>query len=410
MLTPEVRKRFFRVIVTIIAWLTVLLLMPYLRHTVYVFHHTAPFRGEYWHNPYQDLTDTLIKANFHAHNRVWGGLTWGVNSARDVTSAYTARGYLLPLLSNYHSIAPPGVFPSEAIYIPAYEHGVNFTKVHCLCIGASRVRMPEFPWHISLYMTQYMIDRLNQNCRMIALAHPGRRNNLQPEDVALLSGYHLIELNYTHAMETGYWDAALSAGRPVWIIGTDDTHDLDHWHTFMKWTMIYAAGTDSAAVYDALTAGSHYAVVSYDGQCEDNQLRSVVIRNDTLTIALRDKFNRLDLYGQNGRLLHQVSGDSMVAYVVSTSDTYVRAEVHHDHCVMYLNPVVRVEGISPKWNSAEAPPQDSLKTWAWRGMVLILIVAGLWMWRKLMRRPVAMPGSGDRQTAASIVNQKDNGS
>ena len=39
-----------------------------------------PFTGNLWYNPYENLKDSWLKANFHAHSKSWLGMTHGNRS------------------------------------------------------------------------------------------------------------------------------------------------------------------------------------------------------------------------------------------------------------------------------------------------------------------------------------------
>jgi hypothetical protein len=375
-----------RTFYTIIAVLSVLLLSPYLRYTAYHPSVNKPFEGNAWYNPYSNVQGMLLKANFHAHSKSWWGITWGENSAEELIEAYAAKDYQLPAISNYHKIADKSLYDASLVYLPVYEHGLNWRKVHCLCIGASRVSYLDYPIHFMKDHTIAVLQSLHPHCDLVAMAHPGARNAYVPSDMPSFSAMQLMEVGNTQGVLTSYWDAMLSAGQPVWVMANDDTHDLLDGEAFMRWNMIYAEYKTDEAVVSAMQKGDHYAVASYDGLCEENRLSRCEIINDTLFISTIDTFNRLDFIGQNGRHMHSDIKDSRAAYVLQPEDTYVRVEIHHDHCVMYLNPVIRYDGVNEPYRQKAVAKVNGLKTWIGRLIVVVVIVGiAMFWWIKFHR-------------------------
>ena len=77
------------------------------------------------------------------------------------------------------------------------------------------------------------------------------------ETKEVIVGYDLIEVVNGPFAAEDVWDAALSAGHPVWAVANDDTHDLTDSHrTAAGWNMIDAATSSTADVVDALEAAA----------------------------------------------------------------------------------------------------------------------------------------------------------
>jgi len=375
-----------KVLISLVSLIAIVLLLPYLRYTAYLDPVSTRFAGPNWYNPYRDIHDPLVKANFHAHSRSWGGWTWGEDTAGEVISAYADKGYLVPALSNYQRISPRSLYSAPLIYVPVYEHGFNLRKVHCLCIGANAVSSPDYPWHFSIAQTRETIQRLQARCRLIALAHPGARQAHTPGDMTQLPALDLMEVINTMGARTAYWDSTLSAGNPIWLLANDDTHDLSGPETFMRWNMIYAASPSTENVLESLQHGNHYGVLRYHGTCEDNRLTEFSVHHDTLQIALRDTFNRLDLIGQDGNHVFGIARSNRAQYILSAEDTYIRAEVHQDHCVLYLNPVIRYDQIPPG-TERRSMQIDTVRTWFGKSLVICAIVAVIWFWFRRIKQP-----------------------
>lgn len=373
-------------LITLLAGMMIIVLVPYLRTVIYLSPESKVFTGTEWYVPYTDVTDSLLRANFHAHSRSWAGLTWGENTASEVIAAYAEKGYQIPALSNYHKIADSSLYAPPLIYLPVYEHGFNVKKVHCLCIGAHEVSFWEYPWHLTLHHTRHIIADLRKHCDLVALAHPGARQAHGPEELQALTGLQLMEVANTQGARTGFWDSMLSNGQVVWFLANDDTHALHDGEAFMRWNMIYVDTPSAETAIASLRRGNHYGILSYDGACEDNRLTAFKIQADTLHISTRDTFNRIDFIGQDGVHLRSSSRDTNSYYVLRKTDTYVRAEVHQDHCVLYLNPVVRYDGSHLPYDTALTPMRDEFRTWLWRCVFLLILVSVIYTWLRLIRR------------------------
>jgi hypothetical protein len=379
-----------RIAILVPAMFLIAILVPYLKTTLYTFPEARQFAGPHWYNPYAGLGDTLLRANFHAHSRCWWDLTHGEDTEEELVSAYRKTGYHIPGISNYQSIST--YHADDPFYISVYEHGVNAHKIHALVLGADRVSTTNFPLHFSAHQTQQMLDAAGDAGSLVALAHPvmGR---LSMTDMRRLSGYELMEVGNTLGMSLAHWDAGLSAGRPVWILCNDDTHSLESEEAFIKWNMIYADQPTGPSALDALRAGRHYGVESYDTQCDPNRLLSVTVQGDSLTILVDRPVNQLNLYGQGG--VRRVNGvrTNTISYLISEDDTYLRTEVHQDHCVWYLNPVVRTgtPGMMPVMPEVKI---DVVLTWVVRSGVGLLILSVLVVSWQLTRAGSARVQSG----------------
>jgi hypothetical protein len=195
----------------------------------------------------------------------------------------------------------------------------------------------------------------------------------------------MMEVANTQGARTAYWDATLSDGNAVWFLANDDTHDLNDGEAFMRWNMIYAATPDTEAAIRALKHGNHYGVLSYDGLCEENRLTAFKINGDTLTVSLKDTFNRIDFIGQHGTGMQSIGFDTTASYVLRETDTYIRVEVHHDHCVMFLNPIIRYDGDILPHEQTVSPGVNPSRTWVGRLLVLLIIGLLLYGWRLTMK-------------------------
>ena len=78
--------------------------------------------------------------------------------------------------------------------------------------------------------------------------------------------------------------------------------------TFIKWNMIFADSPDAASAIEAMRSGVPIMELNPTfGDCENYTFRRFDISGDTLHIRISDQVNRIDLYGQGGILVKQVS-------------------------------------------------------------------------------------------------------
>src|SRR5262245_4241343 len=295
----QFRSMFLKRTAAVVASLAVIVLLPYLRGPVYRFPNASPFVGSTLLNPYAELGADWQRANLHAHGRAWSGLTNGrLQSDEEIVRAYRSFGYSVAGVSDYHHIAAH----EGVATLPIYEHGYNIGKRHQLAIGARRVVWFDFPLGQTLSHQQFVIDRVASSADLVALTHPSSRDAYTPANLAKLTGYQLIEVVNGPFRFEETWDAALSAGRLVWGIGNDDTHDLDDpRRTAMAWTMINASTNTLPDIVEALRSGRAYAVSRTNeiASAVETVLDGVTVSDRTMTVSCVGEPSTFLFVGQN---------------------------------------------------------------------------------------------------------------
>ncbi|MGE3957472.1 MAG: hypothetical protein AB7H96_12200 [Vicinamibacterales bacterium] len=364
----------------------VLALLPYAWGPIYTFPDPAPFTGTQFWNPYATLHGTWQRANLHAHGRAWGGLTSGVQSDHEVVARYHALGYAVAGVSNYQSIAAQHGVET----LPLYEHGFNAAKNHQLAIGARAVDWFDFPLWQTLSNKQYVIDRVRARAELVSLNHPSSRGAYDVSALHALTGYQLIEIANGPFTAEDVWDASLSAGRAVWAVGNDDTHDLrDERRTAAAWNMIDAPSASTEDIVSALRSGRSYAVLRTGPLPAMNAttLDSVQVSGDRLRVAIAGAPSRIAFISRDGAVRQAVDGVTMAEYTLQPGDPYVRTVVTTPDAVLYLNPVIR-------WDGRRIPEPravvNTVATWLQRGAIVALCALALmkWGWRRA-------PGAAD---------------
>jgi hypothetical protein len=366
-------------------------LVPYLACPVYRFPGPRPFSGAQFYNPYAGPGLVWRTANLHAHGRVWGGLTDGRQADSEIVAHYRALGYDVADVSNYQFIDRS--LDHDRTIIPTYEHGYNLLKAHFLVLGARSVDWFDFPYGQTREQKQYVIDRLKSSGTLVVLAHPSLRNAETVEDLRYVTHYDLLEVLNHFTVSDRQWDAALSSGHPVWAVGDDDTHNVeDPGQTGAMWTMIASQDRDRDSVLSALRVGRTIAVAGQGGK-SDAHVDSVVVHRDKdgddwLSVGVDGPVKSISFVGQNGRVLQRTYAGASASYRILPSDPYVRTVIVTPRTTLYLNPVVRYDGIQL------SPPVavfDGTATWERRGG--LLVGAALLAWLAMMVTRLRIMGS-----------------
>jgi hypothetical protein len=337
--------------------LTIVLALPYACAPAYRFEAPRAFVGSHFYNPYASASHTWRRANLHAHGESWLGLTSSQQTDVEVAEAYRAHRYSVAVISDYQKIATePGTST-----VPAYEHGYNFGKHHQLALGASRVSWFDFPVWQGVDQKQYVIDQVKKTAALVAIAHPSSLSgySYSDDDLRQLTGYQLIEVINGRFTAESLWDAALSAGHPVWAIGNDDTHDITDPNRFtIAWNTIDALSNASADILAALQAGRTYATlrIGDPSPAADLTLSSTDIHDGVFSVEVAGPPARFSFIGQNGQVKKVVRDAGRASYTFINSDSYIRTVVETPARILYLNPVVRYDGAALPWPSPTIDP------------------------------------------------------
>jgi hypothetical protein len=204
------------------------------------------------------------------------------------------------------------------------------------------------------------------------------------EDLAQLTNYQFVEVLNHYRISDEYWDAALSAGRLVYGIGNDDTHDINNEPTFRMWTEVFAESPTKDGILDAMVKGCSYMVHSYNGGC-DGFFNNLITSSDTIEYWFSGKIDSVEVWGPNHTLLAKrqltmlniedsLTGFKHGNYILPENLGYARIVGKSDKCALYLNPIVR--SVNGKTSGVErlVPEIDVLKTWFYRLCVLLIEV------------------------------------
>jgi hypothetical protein len=360
----------------------------------YAFPKPQPFTGDQWYQPYAGHHGGGLVANFHAHARVWGGLTFGEVSREELYAMYAERGYDVIGISDYMSIAPKQA--EDALYLSAYEHGYTIGRHHQTVIGAERVDWFDYPFGGSVRHKQHVIDELRPDAAFLILNHLGKAGAYSLEDLATLTGYDAIEVSSKYGVSQAWWDAALSAGRPIWGTASDDGHTQrsKRSHLGIGAIVIHAEARTPEAVLRALRGGRFHALRMRRNEAPIALLRSE-IEDGALVVRVGERADAIRFIGAHGALRHEAHGVDEARHRPSADDPYLRVEVDAHGAQLFLNPVLRWDGVALPAPRAEPLP---LPTWALRafGALLLALVVRFSVWFARVGRGTARSPGPER--------------
>jgi len=381
----KIMKWFLKGILWFLGILLLLEMILYFLAPVYDFREPQPFSGNRWYNPYHDIdTGHWRKANFHFHTKRWAGITSGKGTEQECYDQYNRLGYAVSALSHYQHITDFG--KDSPGYIPVYEHGFGIRKKHQLLIGAKKVLWLDYSLVQNKNHKQHIINRLRPDNEIVALAHPDWENGYSTEDMRYLSNYDLIEVLNNNWRSFPQWDAALSAGRPVFILGNDDGHDIfDPYVVGRRCTFINSSTRNTEELIQNLKSGNAFGADIYmreEEPFEEKEVRAkmvpqitdIFLRNDTLHVGTDTVAMKFTFIGQGGKAKKVQYLTDNAWYVLQPEDTYIRTNIvflsryKHPGTEFYLNPVFRYDGNPPVNNLTARINWE--RTWIFRVMTL----------------------------------------
>lgn len=352
------------IIFIILKWILIVLfslvIFFYITCPIYEFPEPEHFAGSSLYNPYREFdTAELRKSNFQVQSYSWFGLTDGRrNKNNEIFNRYESLDYDIISISDYMKINR--YYEGKPGYLPVYEHGYSIFKYHQILIGASRVTLRDYPLFQNRHHKQHIINMLKRDADLVYIAHPKLRSAYSLDDMRCLTGYDGIEVLNHMRMSGEHWDAALSAGRYVTILGNDDSHDIDNpLEVGHRCTYIISTELDEDTIVEALKNGNHYAADIYNPVGESFKMKilksglipkvtAVTAHNDTIWVQVTDTAIEFRFIGQMGKIMERVTLTDKAFYLFKPGDTYIRTEIlFPDKTILMLNPVVRYDGKRP---------------------------------------------------------------
>lgn len=382
-------KRITKGILLFVAGFVLLnLFLSFVLVPVYDFPEPKPFSGGKWFNPYAGLDSSQWKkANFQVQSDCWGYFANGMhNTPQDVFDLYNSLNYDIITISDYMSI---NRFETEKHpLISIYEHGYGIQKTHQLNIGTDEVLILDYPLFQTRNTKQHILSKLNASGKLVTVAHPGLRSAYSHEDLAHLTHYQCLEVLNNLQESLSHWDAALSAGKPIFIMANDDAHDLRNQYDYGKMlTALNLSEISEDNVVEAFRNGRSYGLKLFSPDADGHdykrdrfkdvpELLSMEIQGEEVIVTMDRPLSTARLIGENGKELNSFTPSSPtkeIRFKLDLNQPYVRIEVDVDpgH-TFYTNPIFQTtDGKLPSEKFAEI---NWLKTVLYRGAALAILV------------------------------------
>ncbi|MEZ5199137.1 MAG: hypothetical protein R2764_22975 [Bacteroidales bacterium] len=399
----RILKYLLKTILIIIFLLLLLISVKYISCPVYDFPAARAFSGDTIFNPYESM-DSLSwkKANFQVQSYAWSGLTSGRGNTNEaIYKVYKSLGYDIIATSDYQKINK--FREGDSSYIPVYEHGYGIFKNHQVLLGANKVLWKDYPFFQTIHNKQHILQLLKKSNELVYIAHPKLRNGYSVEDMKVLSLYDGIEVlnNYRTSLE--HWDAALSSGIYVTLLGNDDAHDISNPNEIgHHCTFINSPTVNRGDIMASLKLGNSFGAKIYrpDGESFEEKInrtkilpviKDVSIVQDTIFVRIDSTAWEIRFIGQEGKLSKAITNSNKALCFFSNSDTYIRIEIEfYDRTIYYLNPISRSSGSLP--NARINPEINLYKTWVLRivgSSTIIFIVVNIFYFRKRHKSKLA---------------------
>lgn len=355
---------------------------------VYSFTGATSFAGDSIYNPYAlSVSGNWEKCNFHSHAHCWKGFTSGTGTASDVLRAYSKLGYNIYAVSDYQYIDTTD--RSSPNYVSSYEHGYNILKSHQLVLGADAVCWKDYLLPQTLNNKQDVLNHISATApnALLIINHPLDRNGYRSSDFMHLTRYSCMEVLNPSCNSSLLWDAALSAGKPIFIIGDDDCHNvLDTNKVGKICTWINVPEINKNNILQAIKTGSSYAMTIGKNLMQSERqgysdsmpmLKNFTVTTDTIHVKFSLPAKDIIISGENGRLLYKVSDNDSVSFKLGKQEPYARiTAVYNKGTQLLLNPVFRYK-TSPLYQSTASINSTQTSLLRTAGVIAMLVWFGL---------------------------------
>ena len=329
----------------------VLITDQYLFCPVYTFTNQGKFYGDSIYNPYSNTNNlNWIQCNFHAHATCWAGITNGEGTANDIHQRYKILGYGVHAVSDYQYIDTNEHTSSN--YISSYEHGYNLLKNHQLVLGAAKVCWKDYLLPQSINNKQHIINCLDKSdaSGLIVINHPMVRGAYSAHDFTKLTGFRCMEVLNPACNSVDFWDAALTAGHPVFIVGDDDVHNIKDTNKVGNiCTWINAPALNTYNIINALKQGKSYGMIIGGSLAEEVRagkhnnipaLKKINIHQDSVTANFTMQAEKITVSTENGRVLYEAASSDSISFYFDKTLPYARITASFSGGTkIYLNPI-----------------------------------------------------------------------
>ena len=282
------------------------------------------------------------KGNIHTHTTE----SDGDEDPHKVTSWYRRHGYDFLVLSDHNHLTlldyssgrrrfrKPLMVPGEEVSVRI--HG-GATPVHINGVGISRIVEPIDADDV-VSTLQANVDAIIQAGGIASINHPNFQWAFDHHAISQVEGASLLEVFNGHPGANLFgspdrpsceeiWDGVLSAGRVIFGVATDDSHNYHDFAPWMSnpgrgWVMVEAEELTQDAIVDGLASGRFYAstgVTLTRLECSAEGISLEIEQDRDLIYATR-------FTGKDGVLLSEVTGLT-AEYETDGHEDYVRATI-----------------------------------------------------------------------------------
>jgi hypothetical protein len=268
-------------------------------------------------------------------------MTHGRGTAKDVYHVYDSMNYAVHCVSDYQSINK--TYAKSPGYIPTYEHGYNTGKTHQLVLGSEKVEWIDYFFPQSLNNKQDVLNHLAGSENVVVVNHPSSFHGYNASDFRYLTNYNCMEVLSPYAISMACWDTALSNGKPVFIVGNDDEHNIFSKNSVARMcTCLNASSMNQKVVLNALKKGKGYGMILGNCRKQLPVLNSLKLKGDTMLVEMSDPADQISFVGQNGKLLAKNKNTISARYIIRPEDHYIRTVIDYGSATtIFLNPVFR---------------------------------------------------------------------
>ena len=283
-----------------------------------------------------------FKGNIHTHTTE----SDGDDTPENVVRWYRRHGYDFLVLSDHNHLTlfeyaegrrrfkRPLMVPGEEVSLSIHD---GRTPIHINAIGISRVVEPIDAREI-VPTLQANVDAIMEAGGIASINHPNYMWSFDHEHLKKVTGATLLEIYNGHPAANVHgapgkpsyeeiWDGVLSAGRVIFGVATDDSHNYKDFHPARSnpgrgWIVVQAETLEVEAILDGLSSGRFYASTGVELADLEQSPEAVSLSVTTE----RDFIYTTAFIGRGGKVLQESTGPE-ASYEPSGEEGYVRAVV-----------------------------------------------------------------------------------
>ena len=282
------------------------------------------------------------KGNIHTHTNVEGG----DDTPENVVRWYRRHGYDFLVLSDHNHLTlfdyadgrrkfkKPLMVPGEEVTLSI--HGGQ-TPVHINGIGISHLVEPIDAGEI-VPTIQANVDAIVSAGGIASINHPNLDWSFDHNHIKQVRGASLLEVFNGHPCSNIHgapgkfsyeeiWDGVLSAGRAIFGVATDDSHNYKDFHPGMSnpgrgWVVVHAEELVSEAIVEGLASGNFYASTGVELTDLKSSSEVVLLRIEQQS----DFVYTTSFIGRDGKTHAETTGLE-ASYEPTGDECYIRAVV-----------------------------------------------------------------------------------